>query len=1037
MTSVCPSCSRPLSELSTPADSCETVRSADVIVCQSCGFVITNNQFAETGDAGHPLEQSPGISSVSVSNRRIAHFRLVRLLGKGGFGAVWLAEDLNLGRQVALKLPKSMSKDAKLLHEAKTAAQLKHPNIVSIYEVGTAGDQIYIASEYIDGESLRAAVDQERLPIEVVVDLVRAVSRAVDHAHCNDIIHRDLKPENIILDLQGQPHVTDFGIAKNVDENETISTDGQIIGTVAYMSPEQARGNTRDTDYRSDVYAIGTMLFELLTEFRPFRGNARGILHQKLNEDPPSPRKLIPLVPRDLETICLKCIEREPGKRYQSAAAVAEELERFQQGIPIQARPVSRVEKAIRWCKRNQTVCGLLASVIASLSLGLAGTSYYWLRSERSARQQQQALYRTHMLLASNFWSHGDVSGVKTVLSNYVSGSPASDLRSSEWYYLDRSLEPFVQISEHGDAVTDVAVSRNGALFASAGRDRVVRVWDASTGDLVRTLQARGGPIGRIEFSTTSDRLVSTHNDGRVRIWNPTQHDKEAASFEHGPRLAAALFHPVEKVVISVDAVGTAIWWDLESKQGIKRVSDLGTAIKDIAISRDGTRLAIASLNGDINVLDAASGDRLHKVDSNSRIQRVEFVGGNDSLLAGAGSDRIASISLDSKDAVQKDAVQIESCDGDAVGDVAYLHQLDRLAVVLENNNLLLLDREQQLTRMLPTHSLSHGVLGQSHDGEFLAVGSGDGSIKLLAIDALANPQVLMHRTHVRDVAFVGDEGQVVTSAGDGSVHIWNTESGEHKELAPASGREMLSVAAHCDPGKVFAAGMFSEVAVFDCDDQSQDKPIELPLKGIGSLAVSSDGRFLAAGSRSGIVLVYEIADTSEPVLRINESDTQVTKLQFSPVGRTLAIAYATKQVVLLQLDDPDNREVWRFDSGPASIQFANRGETLVVGTQAGELHFVDLASGATERIDAHQGRINALGILPNEQRLLSAGRDRVIRFWDVESRSLVAALHGHERQVFGLAVSSDGQTLASVGLAGDLRLWQIGEKLRPSADAN
>lgn len=1031
MTTFCPSCSCPLSDMNTPRNSGETLQSGDVIVCQSCGFVISNQPIAETGDVGEVDALARQASSVQVSNRRIAHFRTLRLIGKGGFGAVWLAEDLNLGRQVALKLPKSDAKDAKLLHEAKTAAQLKHPNIVSIYEVGTAGDQIYIASEYIEGQSLRETMDQQRLPIDRVVELVVVVSRAVDHAHANDIIHRDLKPANIILDAHGQPHVTDFGIAKHVDENETISTDGQIIGTVAYMSPEQARGNTRETDSRSDVYAIGTMLFELLTEFRPFRGSARGILHQKLNEDPPSPRKLVPLIPRDLETICLKCLEREPGKRYQSATAIADELQRYQQGMPIQARPVSRLEKTIRWCKRNQTVCLLLAVVFCSLLTGLVSTSYFWLRSERNFRQRQQTLYRTHMMLASNLWSRGDINGLRSTLGNYASGAADSGQRGFEWYYFDKSLAPFLQIVDHGEAVVDVSVSRTGSLFASAGRDRVIRVWDAESGELVRTLRPRAGRVGMIEFSSNSERLLSTHDDGRVRVWNPRQHDNEAVSLLHGSQLVAARFGRSGKAVISIDAAGTVVWWDLASKQETRRVDSLGKSVRDLAMSADGSRLAVACLDGTIIILDSLSGQRLHQVDTRTRIQRVAFAADNQSLLAGGGSDRIANVWIG-----DETRVEIAGFDAEAVGDVDYLRQLDRSAAVLANNYLVLLDADRMPTRILPTHSLTHGVLSQSADGRFLAVGSGDGTVKLLLVASLGEPQVLMHDKHVRGVAFV-DSDRVITAVGDGSVHAWNIESGDHQELVRVSGREMLSVAVHPDGERVFTAGMIPEIFVLNLNDSAKQASISLPLSGVGSLDVSPNGRMLAAGSRSGLVLVYALADTAEPIIRINKPDTQVAQLRFSPDGQTLAVAYSTKEVVILQLADSQTRRAWTFDTVPQAITYSGDGSLLVVGTQGGKLHFVDLTAGTAHAVHAHQGRISAIEFLPDGKRLVSAGRDKKLNLWDVPSRSRVAVLSGHQRQVFAIDVSADGQTIASGGLDGDLRLWRIGgtEPLDSSTD--
>jgi WD40 repeat protein len=247
-----------------------------------------------------------------------------------------------------------------------------------------------------------------------------------------------------------------------------------------------------------------------------------------------------------------------------------------------------------------------------------------------------------------------------------------------------------------------------------------------------------------------------------------------------------------------------------------------------------------------------------------------------------------------------------------------------------------------------------------------------------------------------------------------------------------ASGREMLSVTFDRDAGVVFAAGMFPEVAVLDPTDGTAGDSIPLPLSGFGSLDVSPDGRLLAAGSRSGVVLVYAIANKSEPLFRINQPDTQVTGLAFSPDRETLAVAYSSKRVAMVKIADQQTDQVLRFDSVPQSLAYSETGALLVVGTQSGQLHFVDLVGGTTQSIDAHQGRINAIGFFPGCRRLVSGGRDKKINLWDVESRQRVAVLHGHQRQIFGIDISPDGQALASVGLDGDLRLWRI--QTQPSA---
>ncbi|MCP4783099.1 MAG: protein kinase [Fuerstiella sp.] len=379
MNPVCPSCSAPLDVSPMGPRTDQTVDSSR---CSRCGYVLPEMptedvaitrlggsdsvpvSIAET-DIGKPLGRRSNADEIELTyipakpspTDRIAQFKLIRILGEGSFGAVWLAEDTNLGRMVALKMPSRVDKDPRLLHEAQTAAKLAHPNIVSVFEVGEeeTNGQVFIASEFIDGRTLRDELLQSRPKVERAVDVMAIVSRAAHYAHQNKVVHRDMKPANVMIDLDGKPYITDFGIAKSVSDEATISLDGEIVGTIAYMAPEQASGKNRQTDRRADIYAMGVMLFELLTESRPFRGSPQGILYQKGYEDAPSPRTLVPTLDRDLETICLKCLERDPDKRYQTALLLADELQRFQKNIPILARPVSSVEKAWQSCLRTRS----------------------------------------------------------------------------------------------------------------------------------------------------------------------------------------------------------------------------------------------------------------------------------------------------------------------------------------------------------------------------------------------------------------------------------------------------------------------------------------------------------------------------------------------------------------------------------------------------------------------------------------------------------------------------------------------------------
>ena len=348
------------------------------ITCTACGSSFHLDQGSTTG-------------FTDVAGTTVGRFTLLESVGQGAFGTVYKAKDPELDRTVAVKVPRRGNVgDApadvdRFLREARSAAQLRHPSIVAIHEVGLKDGTPYLVSDFVDGVTLADLLTARRPAPREAAKVIADVAEALHYAHQQGVVHRDVKPSNIMVRPDGSPVVMDFGLAKRDVGEITMTVEGQVLGTPSYMSPEQARGEGHTVDGRSDTNSIGVVLYRLLTGELPFRGNPRMLLHQVLHDDPKPVRSLNDRVPRDLDTICMKAMAKEPGRRYATAKELADDLHRYLAGEPIQARPVRRAERAWRWARRNPAVASLttaLSSVVVGSIVGsIVGLSILYLRA--------------------------------------------------------------------------------------------------------------------------------------------------------------------------------------------------------------------------------------------------------------------------------------------------------------------------------------------------------------------------------------------------------------------------------------------------------------------------------------------------------------------------------------------------------------------------------------------------------------------------------------------------------------------------------
>ena len=958
-------------------------------VCARCGAELI--AFATEGSCPACLLEQGLFAEIAPSaapRSRFGDYELIDEIARGGMGVVYKARQLRLDRIVAVKMIlsgqfASASEMQRFRAEARATAALQHPGIVPIHEVGEHEGVLFFSMDFVEGSNLAQLIRDGPWSAARAAQCVRDVAAAIHYAHERGILHRDLKPSNVLINRDGSPRVTDFGLAKRLQNSEfetpysELTLSGQVLGSPNFMPPEQAAGKHRQLTPASDVYSLGALLYHLLTGRPPFL--AEGIpetLRLVTESEPVSPRLLAPNVPRDLETICLKCLEKDPQRRYSTAQELNDELGRFLGDDPIHARPPALAEKFGRWARRNPKIAGLTAALVLVAIVGFVSVSAQLQRAnrhgaeaadardraERTAREEARARMQAEQLLREL-----QMQRVKDLLA-----------------------------ADRAGAALVILADRLRAYPSDAGAAYQI-LWEMGRRNFALPLAlplTHSQYVMMARFSPDGNRVLTASFDGTARVWDAHTGEPLTPFMSHDAGVLCAAFSPDAMRIVTCAADGTVRVWDSHTGQPLLPILRHSGAVHWVAFSPDGLRLASAAENGEARIWDTQTGLLLHDLSGHQgNVVFVEFRPDGQHVVT-ASHDGTARIwqTKDGKPAVP-----------------ALVHPDD--------------------------------VKGArfSPDGTLVVTWSDDSRVRVWS--AVTGEMVLdplVHDNDVCEATFSADNRRLVSGAWDRTAQVWDARTG--KKLTPALQHPggVTTARFNTSGDRIVTACWDGTARIWDAHT---GQPLSEPFRqgqGLRWAEFSPDGERVVTASRDRSAQLWAVRPrqmSSGPFLH----DEPVVTAVFSPNGRWLATASKDGLVRLWDfLASKSAGPVLRHESGMVGLCFSPDSGLLATLVQDGPARIWELPLGRLvvgplqDETNAPTGTVPlpVIAFSPDGRKLATCAYDRKqgkALIWNLDSGRLLLPPMVHRGWIGAVDFSPDGRWFATASWDDTGRVWDLG----------